>query len=160
MSAIGSYVRIGTQDLDRCLALASRVTRQPPSKWPWQAKAETGLDAFARAWAAAVLEEVVFDGSGHLLSSYVLAQNELNNLEDPFDSPEGITLANVFTAAFPVRIAQPFPALDERALEEFCRSEWGDEGPDMYSGLARAHAFFDAGVSRVASGEAVVFIIA
>lgn len=159
MSAIGSYVRIGTQDLDRCLEMASRVTTEQPFRWPWQAKPENAREVFAREWAAAVREEVVLDGSGHLLSSYFLAQSELNNLEDPFDSPEGIVLARVFTAAFPARAPQVLPALERNALEEFCASQWGDEGREACEGLARAHEFFQTGMSAITQNEAVVFII-
>ena len=46
---------------------------------------------------------------------------------DPFDSPEGMILAKVFTAAFPARARQVLPALERNALEKFCVSEWGDE---------------------------------
>ena len=142
MSAIGSYVRIRTQDLDRCLELASPAS-----------------DAFAREWQAAVVEEVVFEASGHVLSAYFLAQNELNALPDPFDSPDGLILANVFTAAFPARAPQAFPELDGPALRELCESEWGADGAAMFACLVDAHAFFKKGLSRIREHEAVVFII-
>jgi hypothetical protein len=159
VSAIGSYVRIATPDLDRCLEIASRVTTEQPFRWPWQAKTENAREVFAREWAAAVREEVVLDGSGHLLSSYFLAQSELNSLEDPFDSREGMILARVFTAAFPARVAQALPELERNALEEFCVSEWGDEGREACAGLARAHEFFKTGMASITQNEAVVFII-
>jgi hypothetical protein len=142
MSALGSYVRIRTGDLDRCLALAGA----PP-------------DVFSREWTAAVLEEVVFEGSGHLLSSYFLAQTSLNEIEDPFDSPDGVTLAQVFTAAFPARVALALPELDPKALSEFCLDEWGNDASDISAGIASAHTFFKTGMARVGNGEAVVFII-
>ena len=142
MSAIGSYVRIRTADLDRCLELASRDSSD-----------------FAREWDAAVLEEVDFDGSGWVLSSYFLAQSHLNDLADPFDSAEGMTLAKVFTAAFPVRAPQPLPELDAKALQEFCASEWDTVAAAVCDGIVQAHAFLTMGMARIAQGEAVVFII-
>jgi hypothetical protein len=146
MSAIGSYVRLRTADLDRCLELASR-------------RAESSLDAFSREWASAVLEEVVFEGSGHLLSSYFLAQGAVNGLDDPFDSAEGTTLARVFTAAFPARAAHPLPEFNEEALRQFCEAEWGGEGPSMCDGIAAAHAFFKAGMAHIRGDQVVVFIV-
>ena len=140
---MGATYAFVTADLDRCLALAAA------------AKPEV----FTRDWTAAVLEEVVFEDSGHLLSSYFLAQTSLNEIEDPFDSPDGVTLAQVFTAAFPARVALPLPELDAKALAEFCLDEWGSDGSGMAAGIMAAHTFFKAGMARVGSGEAVVFII-
>src|SRR5262245_2495841 len=133
-----------TGDLDQCLALAASIPPPPKSKWPWQTSSQKERDAFLRAWTSAILEETVLDGSGHLLSSYFLAQNELNGLSDPFDAPEGLTLGKVFTAAFPVRAPQALPPLDAKALAAFCDDEWGDDGPGMCEGLARTDAFLKA----------------
>ena len=160
MSAIGRCVRMKTSDLDRCLAIAAQVTPAPPSRWPWQKPAESLADVFAREWAGAVLDDDVFAGSGYLLSSYFLAQNELNGVPDPFDSPEGLTLAKVFTAAFPVRAPQALPPLDPTTLAAFCDDEWGDDGPGMFQGIQQADGFLRAGMSRRREGEAVVFLIA
>jgi hypothetical protein len=102
------------------LALAARVTASPPSRWPWQKPPQNERDTFVREWDAAVLEEVDLDGSGYLLSSYFLAQNVLNGLPDPFDAPEGLTLAKVFTAAFPLRAPLSLPTLEAKALAAFC----------------------------------------
>jgi hypothetical protein len=159
VSAIGSCVRMKTSDLDRCLGLAAQITTPPPPKWPWQKKPATGRDAFVREWAAAIQEELVFDGSGHLLTSYFLAQNDVNGLTDPFDEPEGLALAKVFTAAFPVRVPQPFPAFDPKALAAFCDDEWGDGGPERCEGIARVDAFLKTGLARIDDSHSVVFII-
>src|SRR5262249_22643359 len=159
VSAIGSCVRMKTSDLDRCLALAGGITPPQKSRWPWQKKLDTGRDAFVREWAAAVLEEMVFDGSGYLLASYFLAQNEMNGLTDPFDEPEGLMLAKVFTAAFPVRVPHSLPALEPNALAAFCNKEWGDNGPGKCEGITRVDAFLKAGISRIDDNHSVVFII-
>ena len=147
-----------SHDLDRCLELASRVEPEG-RKWPWQSASESGGEVFAREWAAAVQEEVVFDGSGDLLTAYFLAQSTLNDLDDPFDSPEGMILAKVFTAAFPARAVARFPALEERALKEFCADEWGDDGPGVREGIAQAQAFVESGMARIGPDQAVVFVI-
>ena len=149
-----------TSDLERCLALAAQITTPPKSKWPWQKKPDTGRDAFVREWGAAIEEELVFDGSGYLLASYFLAQNEMNGLTDPFDEPEGLTLAKVFTAAFPVRAPQSLPPLEPKALAAFCGNEWGDEGPGKCEGIIQVDAFLRAGLSRIDEHHAVVFVIA
>jgi hypothetical protein len=159
MSAIGSYVRIRTTDLDRCLELAAPASSEGKFRWPWQPRAETGRERFTREWEAAVLEEVDFDGSGYVLASYFLAQGALNGLDDPFESPEADRLANVFTAALPVRVRRVFPELDANGLREFCATEWGADAPGMHAAILKAHEFFRAGMSRVTSEEAVVFII-
>jgi hypothetical protein len=160
MSAIGSYVRMRTPHLDRCIELADKVSPDQ-RKWPWQSKSDSNREAFLRAWAAAALEEVDLDGSGYLLASYFLAQSELNQVTDPFDLPDGLALAKVFTGAFTVRTREPFPALDAGALKEFCVSEWGEEeSPQRQDGIVRVHAFIESGLSRIGDGEAGVFIIA
>lgn len=160
MSAIGSYVRLKESDLARCLQLATSATPHRPFRWPWQARAESSLEAFEGEWTSAVLEEVVFDESGYLLASYFLAQAALNHVTDPFDSVEGKILAKVFTGGVPVRDPRAFPELPTGALEAFCRSEWGDEGEGMAEGIAAAHAFFNAGISLATRDEPTVFIIA
>ena len=159
MSAIGKYVRMRTADLDRCLELASRATPDRPFRWPWQTKAESTQETFHREWASAVLEEVVFDGSGHVLSSYFLAQEEVNGVDDPFASAEAAALGRVFTAAFAARAALRLPELSDQALRQFCESEWDDEGPEMHQAIAAAHVFVKAGMARIRSDEAVVFIV-
>lgn len=148
MSGIGICVRMKTSDLDRCLALAARVT---PGN---------GRDAFTREWAAATLDEDVLEGSGFLLSSYFLAQSVLNGLPDPFDAPQGSTLAKIFTAAFPVRAPLALPPFEPKALADFCIAEWRDDGPAVCDGLAKADAFLKAGIARIDDTTSVVFIIA
>ena len=159
MSAIGSYVRIRPTDLDRCLVLAERATPERPFRWPWQPKVESTLETFTREWAAATLDEAVFDYSGYALGSYFLAQGELNKIEDPFDAPESQCFSKVFTAAFCARTPRSFPPMDQAALERFCRSEWPDDAPGMVDAIKGAHDFFRAGMSRVTGSEVVVFII-
>ena len=159
MSAIATYVRMRTADLDRCLELAAGATPDRPFRWPWQAKVESTRETFHREWAAAVLEEVVFDGSGHLVSSYFLAQTDVNGIDDPFESAEAAALSRIFTAAFPVRTPLPLPEFSDQALRQFCESEWGDEGPEAHQGIAAAHSFIKAGMARIRPNEAVIFIV-
>jgi hypothetical protein len=146
MSAIGSHVLMRTPDLERCMTLAAQA-------------ANGNREAFARAWQSATLEEVAFAYSGYTLASYFLAQHDLNGLPDPFDSPEGLVLANVFTAAFPARTPLPLPELEREALEGFCVSEWGPEGADRCEAILAAHEFFKRGMSHIGPDQAVVFII-
>jgi hypothetical protein len=130
-------------DLDRCLTLA--------------AQAATGsADAFAREWRSATMEEVVFEHSGYVLASYFLAQGDLNDVSDPFDSPEGLVLAGVFTAAFPARTTFALPELERDALEAFCISEWGEDGVARCEPILAAHEFFKHGMSRITPDTAVV----
>jgi hypothetical protein len=147
-----------TSDLDRLLEQAAAATSDRPFRWPWQPRAESSRERFDHEWDAATLEEVVFDGSGHLLGQYFLAQSELHEVADPFESAEAAPLARVFTAAFAARVPQELRAFDESALRQFCK-EWGDEAPAMYDGIIAAHAFFKEGMARIRDGEAVVFII-
>jgi hypothetical protein len=146
-------------DLARCAELAAQATGDRTFRWPWQARTETGLERFGREWDAAVLEEVVFDGSGYVLGSYFLAQAALNHFADPFDAAESADFAKVFTAAWPVRTQLSLPELDAGALRQFCAAEWSDD-PQMYEAVMQAHSFFKAGLGRVTEDEAVVFIIA
>jgi hypothetical protein len=158
VSAIGSYVRMRASDLDRLLEQAAAVTSDRPFRWPWQPRAESSRERFEKEWDAATLEEVVFDGSGHVLGHYFLAQSELHDVVDPFDSAEAASLARVFTAAFAARVPQELRDFDEGALKEFC-TEWGDEAAAIHDGIVAAHAFFKEGMARIRDGEAVVFLI-
>lgn len=161
MSAIGSYVRMTRQDLDRCLDLAGRVRTETSGKWFWKKTLELGRDEFENAWNAALLEEVDFDHSGYALSDYFTAQEEINNLTDhPFDSPQGRVLSSIFTAGFPVTTPTTFPSLPESKLRAFCSEEYGPEdAANMYSALMAAHEFYGRGIAALRPGEAVVFIV-
>lgn len=159
MSAIGSYVCMRSADLERCLALAREANDMRPFRWPWQPKGESSREAFEREWRKATLEEVVFEGSGHLLTSYFLAQSAVNELTDPFDQPEGAILGNVFTAAFVAREALALPEMERGALQRFCGSEWRDDGEEMCSGILAAHRFLQEGSKKVGKDSFVVFVV-
>ena len=157
MSAIGSYVCMRPADLERCLDLAREVTASPPSRWPWQAKAETPRERFAREWQKAIIQEVVFDGAGELLSSYFLAQDAVNGFPDPFEQPEAAIFAKVFPAAFAVREALILPEMERGALQQFCEAEWDTNAGEMCAGSA--HRFLKEGLARAAENTSVVFVI-
>jgi plasmid stabilization system protein ParE len=119
-----------------------------------------GFEIFAREWDGAILEEVTFGESGHLLSSYFLAQAEVNQLPDPFDSAESKRFERAFTAAFVVRSASRMPEMPAGPLASFCATEWGTDASGMHEGLAAAHHFLNQGLARATATEPIVFIIA
>jgi hypothetical protein len=94
-----------------------------------------------------------------VLASYFLAQSAVNQLADPFDSPDSGGFGSVFTGAFMVRTPQAFPTFEAAALQQFCKAEWGEDGPDACEAILAAHAFFAAGMAEVTIDYAVVFII-
>ncbi len=160
MSAIGIYIRMRAKDLDRCMGLAEHASPERPFRWLWQPKAESGFDIFAREWDEAILEEVTFGESGHLLSSYFLAQAVVNQLPNPFDSAESKRFERVFTGAFVARSPSRIPDLPAGPLASFCASEWGADASSMREGLGSVHNFLNQGLARATAADPIVFIVA
>jgi hypothetical protein len=141
MSAIGAYHVLNRTDFDACMKAARTKT-------------------FKAAWEAAVSKTVDFDGSGYLLGQYLDAQREVNERE-LFDeqSEVGRTLAEVFTAAFVFDQPLEPPELLPDRLEEYCRDEYGQDGPQMADALLATHAFYKQGLSEISPENLVVFVI-
>lgn len=158
MSAIGSFVRIGSAELMHCLELARRPSTPASFRWPWQPRVEAAQEAFSKAWRTASREEVEFEGSGYVLASYFLAQASINGVADPFDA-DAEPLSSVFTAALVARAPMEFPELPKDRLEQFCRAEWPAEAAEMCESIQAAHRFFGDGMARVDTEHPVVFII-
>jgi hypothetical protein len=160
MSATGWYVVLTKRDLERCLDLARRVQRESTGRWFWKKTIETGRDEFDRAWNAAVTKKIEFEHSGFALADYFTAQQEVNGYrEDPFDSPDGLALARVFTSAYPVTTPTTFPPLVAASLKAFCAEEYGEDDVSGLQAIQAAHEFYAEGISQVSAEAAVVFAI-
>jgi hypothetical protein len=119
-----------------------------------------GVEEFHQAWKQGVIEEVGFTYSGYVIGSYLDAQDVLNS-PGLFDeqSVEAKTLCKIFTAAFPFHKQVVFPEFDQDKLLDFCRQEYGDDGPGLAEAINAAHEFYKDGLRRITPENLVVFTI-
>ena len=159
MSAIGDYFVVSRSAYARCLDLAREVRSETTGKWLFRKTQVVGVEEFQRQWQQSALEEVGFSYSGYVIGNYLDAQEVLNRSGFDEESEEAKTLCKVFTAAFPFHEPVTFPEISPDKLLEFCRDEYGDDGPKLAEAVNAAHEFFKEGLTKVSPENLVVFTI-
>jgi hypothetical protein len=161
MSAIGSYVLVRRDRLQKCVDLANLVRTEEKGKWIFKTKSTVGIPEFMAEWQAASMAEKAFDYSGYVLATYVIAQAEINGvkIESAEHVPVISAICKVFTLATLVEHQISLPAFDQAKLRDFCQHEEEDDWANLFEALQSAHLFYCDGLAHLSDDLVVVFLI-
>lgn len=161
MSAIGSVVFVKRPEFAHCVQLAAQVRYEKKGWGPFKKDVTYGREAFEQAWRAAVVEAREFDFSGHALTGYFDAQQQLNGVDPErlASTAAGQALDKVFMAAIPFEQPLTLPALSPDSLRAYCAAEYGEDADEMFQIMQAADAFCRSGIQRLSAEHVVVFLV-